>query len=98
MGKDHFITAVAKYERTSFANNLSMLARLPGPIRGLKSLNDLLPADHAVTAPREVMRLINWLMTNATNAEGLFLQAGDSKAVDTICEVGMTASIVRRSH
>ncbi|KAH9931574.1 DNase I-like protein [Fomitopsis serialis] len=89
MGKDHFITVVAKYERTCFCNHLHMLARLPGPIRALKSLGELLPADHAVTAPREVMRLINWLMTNATNVEGLFVQAGDSKLVDTICEVGV---------
>ncbi|KZT64220.1 DNase I-like protein [Daedalea quercina L-15889] len=70
LGKDHFVTVVAKY----------------GPIRALTSSNELLAADHARTAPREIMRMINWLMTNATDVEELFLQAGDRQLVDTICE------------
>jgi hypothetical protein len=49
-------------ERTCFANPLSYLTRLSGPIRN--SL-ELLPENHAVNAPREIIKLIDWLMTNA---------------------------------
>lgn len=49
-------------EYTCFANSLSRLTRIPGPIRSLASPDDILPEDHARNAPKEVMRLINWLM------------------------------------
>ena len=56
-------------ERTCFANEISALVRLPGPIR--QSIIPIeSPSEKARTrtnAPQEVMRLINWLMTNATD-------------------------------
>lgn len=38
---------------------------MPGPVRTLTSL-DLLPENQASSAPKEIMRLVNWLMSNAT--------------------------------
>jgi hypothetical protein len=58
-----FISAVS--ELTSFANNLGYLTRLPGPIRTVKSIEELLPPERAVNAPREIVRLVQWFMTNA---------------------------------
>lgn len=52
-------------ERTCFANSLDWLVRLPCPVRALKNSDDLLPEEKAANAPKEIMRLINWLMTNA---------------------------------
>ncbi len=49
-------------EYTCFANKLSLLTRLQGPIRFLKSPNDLMP--NGRSAPREVIRLVNWMMSN----------------------------------
>ncbi|KAJ3862319.1 DNase I-like protein [Lentinula novae-zelandiae] len=65
MGKDHFVAVTAKYQYTCFANKLSRLTQLPGPIRTMKSHNDLLGESRAINAPREVMRLVNWLMSCA---------------------------------
>lgn len=79
LGKDHFISITGDYERTCFANDLTWLARLPGPIRALRNLDQLLPADHAMSAPREVMRLIKWIMTHATDVEGLFIISGEDE-------------------
>ena len=42
------------------------LTRLPGPIRELKSDKELLSEEEAGHAPKEVARLVNWLMSNAT--------------------------------
>ncbi|PCH36777.1 DNase I-like protein [Wolfiporia cocos MD-104 SS10] len=86
-GKDHFITVAAKYERTCFANNLEWLARLPVPIRTLSNVDVLLPADRATSAPREVMRLINWLMSNAAGVVGLFVRPGQPELISQIREV-----------
>ena len=49
--------------------------RLPGPVRELKSPDDILPEDRSVNAPREIMRLVNWLMSNATEAVSAFLSS-----------------------
>ncbi|KZT05009.1 DNase I-like protein [Laetiporus sulphureus 93-53] len=86
LGKDHFISVTGEYARTCFANDLTWLARLRGPIRALKSVSELLPEDQAKTAPKEVMRLIKWLMSNATEVHGLFLEPGPSALVQSIRE------------
>ncbi len=51
-------------EYTCFANKLERLTRLPRPARSLGSPNDLLPESQSRNAPTELMRLINWMMTN----------------------------------
>ncbi|EIN14588.1 DNase I-like protein [Punctularia strigosozonata HHB-11173 SS5] len=65
LGKDHFVLLTGEYERTCFGNSLKTLTRLPGPIRSLES-KDLLPEEKANNAPREPMRLANWLMDHAS--------------------------------
>jgi phosphatidylinositol-bisphosphatase len=70
-GKDHFIFVTGDYEYTCFANNISRLVRLPGPIRTLKGPNDLLTESRAINAPREIMRVAHWLMSKSP-VDGLF--------------------------
>ncbi|KAG2058062.1 DNase I-like protein [Suillus hirtellus] len=72
LGKDHFISVTGEYQYTCFANKLARLTRLPCPVRSMKSPNDQVPAQHLVNAPREIMRLINWLMTYVTDPSDLF--------------------------
>ncbi|KAF9552113.1 DNase I-like protein [Agrocybe pediades] len=86
LGKDHFISVSAEYQYTCFANKLSRLTRLRGPIRSMESPHALLPENHAMNAPREIMRVINWMMSNSTNTEEMFLQPGDDKMVANIRE------------
>ncbi|KAI8989001.1 DNase I-like protein [Trametes punicea] len=86
LGRDHFVAVTGDYERTCFATSIAWLVRLPGPIRQLKSPADILPEDRSVNAPREIMRFINWLMSNALDVEGLFLERGDERLVQQIRE------------
>lgn len=72
LGKDHFISVTGEYQYTCFANKLARLTRLPCPVRSMKSPNDQMPAQQLVNAPREIMRLINWLMTYVTDPSDLF--------------------------
>lgn len=54
-------------EPTCFANDFSHLVRLPGPIRSVTSAEQLLDEDEATQAPKEIMRLVNWLMAADTH-------------------------------
>ncbi|KAJ7206536.1 DNase I-like protein [Mycena pura] len=83
MGKDHFIAVTAEYVPTCFANSLTRLTRLPGPIR---SEGTLLTEDRTINAPREVMRLINWMMASDISMENIFVATADEMMVDTIRE------------
>lgn len=70
-----------------FGNKLTTLTRLPGPIRSLTSSKDLRPDNHPLNAPREIMRLVNWLMGSAKPPKDLFLIAAEETMVATIREV-----------
>lgn len=56
-------SSVSWLEPTCFANTLSYLTRLKSPIREVKSADDLLSEEEAKNAPREVMRLVNHMMS-----------------------------------
>ncbi|KAH9903242.1 DNase I-like protein [Cubamyces lactineus] len=86
LGRDHFVAIAGDYERTCFATSISWLVRLPGPVRELKSPGGLLPEDRGVNAPREIMRLVNWLMSEATDVDDLFLVRGEEELVQQIRE------------
>ncbi|KAF8189113.1 Endonuclease/exonuclease/phosphatase [Mycena galopus ATCC 62051] len=86
MGKDHFIAVTAEYVPTCFANTISRLTLLPGPIRSLKSPSDLRAEDRGINAPREIMRLVNWMMGPDLNLENVFMAPADETVVDTIRE------------
>ncbi|KAJ7178211.1 DNase I-like protein [Mycena filopes] len=86
MGKDHFIAVTGEYVPTCFANTLTRLTRLPGPIRALRSASELLAEDRAINAPREIMRLVNWMMAPELNLENVFVSPADPTMVDTIRE------------
>ncbi|KAJ4491922.1 hypothetical protein C8J55DRAFT_449055 [Lentinula edodes] len=98
MGKDHFVAVTAKYQYTCFANKLSRLTQLPGPIRAMKSHNDLLGESKAINAPREIMRLVNWLMSCAHPTEDLFMAEADPEIVDDIREHLDTGNEFPYSH
>jgi inositol polyphosphate 5-phosphatase INPP5B/F len=51
-------------EPTCFANSLAWLVRSPGPIRTHSNIA-LLPEANTLSAPRELMFLIEWLISNA---------------------------------
>ncbi|THH21414.1 hypothetical protein EW146_g123 [Bondarzewia mesenterica] len=94
LGKDHFISLSGQYESTCFGNPLSVLARLPGPIRSLQSADELLQETQHLNAPREIMRLINWLMSNdVEKIDDLFLTPGDDKlSLDTTADISSPAN------
>ncbi|KAF8909683.1 Endonuclease/exonuclease/phosphatase [Gymnopilus junonius] len=86
LGKDHFISVSGEYQYTCFANKLTRLTRLRGPIRSMESPNDLLPEVNAVNAPREVMRLVNWMMSSPANKDELFVIRGAQGIIRIIRE------------
>lgn len=86
MGKDHFILVSGEYQYTCFANTLTMLAQLPGPIRALESIKDLLGDRHRKNASDEVIRLVQWLMRNTSNIDNLFISPGDEETVEILRE------------
>ncbi|KJA23929.1 hypothetical protein HYPSUDRAFT_136984 [Hypholoma sublateritium FD-334 SS-4] len=86
MGKDSFISVSGEYQYTCFANKLSRLTRLRGPIRSLGLPSDLLPENNAINAPREIMRLVNWMMSNFGNSDSMFLHSANATTVKTIIE------------
>ncbi|KAH7876930.1 uncharacterized protein C8R40DRAFT_1248743 [Lentinula edodes] len=98
MGKDHFVAVTAKYQYTCFANKLSRLTQLPGPIRAMKSHNDLLGESKAINAPREIVRLVNWLMSCVHPTEDLFIAKADPEIVDDIREHLDTGNEFPYSH
>ncbi|TCD64994.1 hypothetical protein EIP91_003361 [Steccherinum ochraceum] len=63
--QDHFVSITAQYQRTCFATSLDRLVHLSGPVRSSEKL-ELLPDEKILNAPREVMRLVNWLMSNGS--------------------------------
>lgn len=81
LGKDHFITITGEYrtsfahlgernvidlpEYTCFATSITRLTRLTNSVRVLESPHDYLPDGQAKSAPREVIRLVNWMMTGS---------------------------------
>ncbi|CAL1710188.1 unnamed protein product [Somion occarium] len=86
LGKDHFISISGQYQRTCFATSLERLVRLSGPARSAEGDSALLPEEDAMNAPQEVMKLVNWLMSNATEIKNLFLSPGDPALVADIRE------------
>ncbi|KAK7680399.1 hypothetical protein QCA50_016639 [Cerrena zonata] len=86
LGKDHFIAISGQYQRTCFATSLEQLVRLSGPARSLDGKSGKLEEDAVLNAPQEVMKLINWLMSNATEVKNLFLLPGDPNLIAEIRE------------
>lgn len=62
MNYSPFVGYCAYAARTCFATSIQRLVRMPGPARTL-DVRKMLPDDQASTAPKEVMRLISWLMS-----------------------------------
>lgn len=45
--------------------SIPRLVRVPGPVRAFAG-QELLPEDQASTAPKEIMRLVSWLMSHGS--------------------------------
>ncbi|KAF8428466.1 hypothetical protein L210DRAFT_989796 [Boletus edulis BED1] len=88
LGKDDFISVSGCYQYTCFANTLERLTRLAGPIRNLKSPEELLPAGQAMNAPTEIIWLINWMMTHISATDMLFEYPAQERLCHVIREVG----------
>ncbi|KAI0311975.1 Endonuclease/exonuclease/phosphatase [Amylostereum chailletii] len=87
LGKDHFLFVSGTYRPTCFGNSLDVLTRLPKPLRELQGGEELIAEAKAINAPREVMALVNWLMSNdAETVNDLFLVRGDAALVLDIRE------------
>ena len=72
---------------TCFANTLTHLTRLKAAIREVKSADDLFSEEDAKNAPREVMRLVNHMMSGD----------GDVVSVSCITRNLVSASVQVRS-
>ncbi|KAF8351983.1 DNase I-like protein [Amanita rubescens] len=86
LGQDQFISITGEYQYTCFATSLQRLTRLTDSARAVKSPHDYLPEGHAKNAPREVMRLVNWMMTGSARIDNLFLTPGEEVYINTIRE------------
>jgi len=78
-GQDLFLSVDGEYEPSCFGTPLSALTRLPGPIRELRGLEDLLPETPAGghSSP-EFTKLMGWLTTHDVEAvDDLFIAPGD---------------------
>lgn len=62
------LNSFRKAEPTCISNDITTLCRLPGPIRTAEDWEPLSPKQKrpAANAPREIIRLVHWLMENAT--------------------------------
>ncbi|KZP17358.1 DNase I-like protein [Athelia psychrophila] len=85
MGSDAFLLVTGEYQYTCFATPLSRLVRTSGPIR-TQTLGNILASGSTVNAPREIMRLINWMMTYATQVHGLFIKPAEATDIFQIRE------------
>ncbi|KAH7335893.1 Endonuclease/exonuclease/phosphatase [Rhizoctonia solani] len=86
-GKDTFLPINGAWTRTCLAYTPSALVRLPGVVRTSTVLKSAqLPPEKASSSPRELMRLINWLMKNGLEFDDLFEKPGDPQIVDQIIE------------
>ncbi|KAJ3485089.1 hypothetical protein NLI96_g5200 [Meripilus lineatus] len=85
LGKDYFISVSGQYQRTCFATPLERLVRHREHVRSPASL-ELLSEEQALSAPQEVMRVVNWLMTNAAEIDSLFMEPGQESMIGIIRE------------
>jgi inositol polyphosphate 5-phosphatase INPP5B/F len=75
---------------TCFAQSLDSLILLPGPVKDSAG-RPLLPSSKALNAPRELMRILDWLMVHplVDNPDELFLSRSPPELLTTIREVGI---------
>ncbi|KAB5593153.1 Inositol polyphosphate-5-phosphatase [Ceratobasidium theobromae] len=86
-GKDTFLPITGTWVRTCLAHDPAALVRLPGPARTSPTAKSAqLPPEKALSSPKELMRLVNWLMKYGIECDDLFVQAGNPDTVDQIIE------------
>ncbi|KAF8601327.1 DNase I-like protein [Ceratobasidium sp. AG-I] len=96
-GKDAFVPMMGEWTRTCLAYNPAALVKLPGPVRtSTVSKSAQLSSEKASSSPRELMRLINWLMRHAIECDELFVKLGDQTNVDMIIEVSLVYPVALR--
>ena len=73
---------------TCFAQSLERLILLPGPVKDSAS-KPLLPSSKALSAPRELLRILDWLMVHplADNPDELFCSKSSPELLAAIREV-----------
>ncbi|KAF8491842.1 DNase I-like protein, partial [Russula emetica] len=87
-GQDLFLSLDGEYEPTCLGTPLSVLTRLPGPIRELGGTENLLPETHTGNgSSREFMKLMGWLTAHDVEAiHDLFIAPGNEELAVQIHE------------
>ncbi|KAG9122408.1 hypothetical protein FRC07_001217, partial [Ceratobasidium sp. 392] len=92
-GKDTFVPVMGAWTRTCLAYSPDALVRLPGSVRDSPvSKRAQLSTEKSSSSPRELMRLVNWLMKCGVECDELFVKSGDHEIIDTIVEALDTGS------
>ena len=76
---------------TCFAQTLERLVLLPGPVKDSAG-KPLLPSSKALSAPRELLRILDWLMVHplADNSDELFCSTSPPELLSAIREVSIS--------
>lgn len=92
-GKDFFISVQAQFLGTAFGLPLSVLLRLPEPIRHYKhsDISAVLSSGTCtqtspLTVPKEMWRMVDYLYRFGLGVQELFLTSGDAAVMETIRE------------
>ncbi|QRV96682.1 inositol polyphosphate 5-phosphatase [Ceratobasidium sp. AG-Ba] len=86
-GKDTFIPVTGTWTPTCLAYTPDALVRLAHSVRdSAGSRNTQLSTEKALSSPRELMRLINWLMKYSIECDELFVKPGDPLVIDAVIE------------
>ena len=84
---------------TCFAQSLESLVLLPGPIKESVGKPPL-PSSKALSAPRELLRILDWLMVHplADRPDELFYSRSPPELLSTIREVTVSDTGVIPTH
>lgn len=72
---------------TCFGNSLSVLARLPGPVRNLKGPGDLLPENEPINGSREIQKLVAWLNVHEAERFVSFFDVLEFAVTQDLCRM-----------
>ncbi|KAF8336902.1 Endonuclease/exonuclease/phosphatase [Cantharellus anzutake] len=86
-GRDAFVSVKGTFARTCIGTDLAVLSRLTVPVREFSADSDLGSASDSLAAPPQILKLINWLMTEALDVDDLFLRAPDADSKLRILEL-----------
>eukprot|EP00727_Mastigamoeba_balamuthi_P004490 m51a1_g14039 hypothetical protein (712) ;mRNA; f:1170592-1174281 len=75
-GKDFFVSLSGNYMRSSFGMSLERLLLYPRPVRSSHPVAE--GSEEALSIPKELWRIVDWIYRNGMEEPELFMQAGSS--------------------